>query len=100
MHLTNLALLLAAPSAPANSPTVDDQPITGIDTTGIIAWLVSNILPLVIVGIGIWAATKAKSGETSKVLTAILIVCISAVVIASAGSLHFFGSAMVHTIFK
>lgn len=94
MHplITAAAAVLAAPSpAPGTG--------TGINTNGILGWLASVLLPILIAGAGVFIVCLASGGKLSRVVSVAGIVILGVIFFGSAGVLALFGTDIVHVIF-
>lgn len=72
----------------------------GINTPGIQSWLLSNIVPLVLAGIGCLIIVGAHKGNLGKVFTTSTITIIGIMFIVGAGAFIAFGQDISGVIFK
>ncbi|MEV1286018.1 hypothetical protein [Micromonospora sp. NPDC049679] len=91
-HAANaLALVLAAPSAPA--PTT-------FNTEGVVSFLASKVAPILLAVLGVIFIGRASRGEISKVLTSSAIAIVGLAFIAGAATLFFVGDYLINLMFK
>ena len=91
-------LVLAAPSP---APTeVAPAPGVSVDTKPFVQFLVTQIVPVLMVILGIFFLSRANRGEVGKVVTSSGIVLIAFFMIAGAGTLFFAGDFFVDLIIK
>jgi hypothetical protein len=91
---TTLASLPLAqePSAPAPAPNL-------INTDGIVNFITTKVVPILLAVLGVIFISRAGKGEMSKVLTSSAIAIIGLAFIVGAGALFFFGQGLVNLIF-
>jgi hypothetical protein len=94
MHPLITAVVLAAPTPPATPGA------GGINTTGIVGWFASVVLPILIAVIGVIVVSAALAGKFSIVMTRVGIVIIGVAFFASASALVLWGKAAVNIIFS
>jgi hypothetical protein len=71
-----------------------------LNTEGIIAWLLTYIVPLLIVGVGVWIITQSQRGKTSRVITATGILIWGLVIVGGAGVIAAFGNEIASVAFN
>lgn len=71
-----------------------------INTSGIVTWLATHIVPVGLALLGILIIFGAKAGRLSKVGGQLAVAVVGLLVIASAFSLFAFGDALAGVIFK
>jgi hypothetical protein len=79
------------------SPTPAPAPV--INTTGIVAFLAANVVPILLAALGVIFISRAGRGEVSKILTSSAIAIIGLGFIAGAAALFLFGHKLVNLIF-
>ncbi len=87
-------LLAAAPPSPTPTP----QPGAGIDTTGIVGFLVGQILPVLVVIVGLVVIGRSKQGQWAKVISTVGILLIGVFLIGGAGTLASLGKFFAELI--
>ena len=78
------------PSAPADGPH--------LNTDGIIAFITTKIVPILLAAVGVIFISRAGKGEMSRVLTSSAIAFIGIAFVVSAVTLFAFGKALVDLI--
>jgi len=90
-------LILAAPADPTTTPEPDGPAI--VDTPGIISWLARMIVPILLALLGLWILSRAKQGETSRVVTTSGIAIVGLMFIGGAPIMAFLGDDIFNLIF-
>jgi hypothetical protein len=95
-HLAEYAAsyLTAAEPSPSPSPSPNL-----INTDGIVNFITTKIVPILLAVLGVIFISRAGKGEMSKVLTSSAIAIIGLAFIVGAGALFFFGQGLVELIF-
>lgn len=90
--MANLATVLpyAAPPEPAGS---------GINSQAIVAWVLGNIVPLIVMGLGVLIIMGARKADYSKTLNTVGIIVIGLVVIGGVVALRAFANDMSSLVF-
>ncbi|GAA2644279.1 hypothetical protein GCM10010399_92740 [Dactylosporangium fulvum] len=89
------AHILAAPD-----PTTTPGPSGEVNTTGILGWIATYIVPILIGGLGVVTLSRAAKGNVSQTMTTSMIAIIGMVMLAGATTLFFFGDNIVGVFFK
>lgn len=71
-----------------------------LNTQGIVAFLVSKIIPIILAGIGVLLLLSARKQKMSDVFETVMKVVIAFVVIGSGTVLYKFGGSLVGVIFS
>jgi hypothetical protein len=71
-----------------------------INSDGIVAWCVKNIIPILMLFVGIGIIASARKGQMSQNAMTITNVLLGVVVIAGAGLLYGFGDSLARFVFK
>ena len=71
-----------------------------INSTGIVAWCVKNIIPILLLFVGIGIIASARKGQMSQNAMTLTNVVLGIVVIAGAGLLYGFGDSLAHFVFN
>ena len=79
-----------SPSAPADGPH--------LNTDGIIAFITTKIVPILLAAVGVIFISRAGKGEMSRVLTSSAIAFIGIAFVVSAVTLFAFGKALVDLV--
>jgi hypothetical protein len=82
---------------PAPTPTTPAPNL--INTTGIVNFITTKIVPILLAVLGVIFISRAGKGEMSKVLTSSAIAMIGLAFIVGAGALFFFGQGLIELIF-
>ena len=88
-----------AADALARLPAAPNQP-KEINTTGILEFAASKIVPILLAVLGIIFIGRASKGEVSRVLTSSAIAIIGLAFIAGAATLFFVGESLVNLVVK
>jgi hypothetical protein len=96
-HLVD-AFSQAVLAAPVPDPSPSPAPDL-INTTGIVNFITTKILPILLAVLGVVFISRAGKGEMSKVLTSSAIAMIGLAFIVGATTLFFFGQGLVNLIF-
>ena len=83
---------VAAEPSPTPSPNL-------INTTGIVDFITTKVVPILLAVLGVIFISRAGKGEMSKVLTSSAIAMIGLAFIVGAGALFFFGEGLINLIF-
>ncbi len=89
--------LLAAPSPTPSAPATPAEVTINLD--GLKGFLLGQILPIMLVVIGIVFVGRSKSGQIAKILTSCAILLIGLAVIGGSGRLAQLGEFLVGLIF-
>lgn len=71
-----------------------------LDSEGITAWVMKNIIPLILLFIGLGIMFAAKKGRWSDTMSTVGIVLIGLVIIAGAAGLRGLGDEIANQMFK
>lgn len=71
---------------------------TDLNSTGIVAWLVKNIVPVFIVIVGLSVLSQFKSGRASKVAQQVGIMLLGCAIIAGGATWYAFGDTISKTL--
>lgn len=82
------------PLAPAPEPT------GGLDSQGIVTWVLKNIIPLVLLFIGLGVIWSAKKGDYSRVMATVGIIVIGFIILGSTAFLRAFADNIAGIIFQ
>jgi hypothetical protein len=91
--------LAAAAVLPGHAREILAAPPTGINTNGVITFILSKIAPILLAVLGVIFIARANKGEVSRVLTSSAIAIVGLVFIAGAVTLLFLGNYLVGLIF-
>lgn len=98
--MSTFAQLLQAAQHLAQEPSPSPSPTPNlINTTGIVDFITTKIVPILLAVLGVVFISRAGKGEMSKVLTSSAIAMIGLAFIVGAGALFFFGEGLVNLIF-
>jgi hypothetical protein len=98
--VSTLAQLLQVAYSLAEEPTPSPSPVPNlINTTGIVDFITTKIVPILLAVLGVVFISRAGKGEMSKVLTSSAIAMIGLAFIVGAGALFFFGEGLINLIF-
>lgn len=92
------AVQAIAPVAVEPSPSPSLSPGL-INTTGIVDFITTKVVPILLAVLGVIFISRAGKGEMSKVLTSSAIAMIGLAFIVGAGALFFFGEGLINLIF-
>ncbi len=92
--------IAAAPTTPTTPPATTPPATGSVNLSGINDFVVKQVLPIVLMLIGVGIIARGSRGQMSRVLTTSFISIIGLVFIAGAGSLWLFGDFFVNLIVK
>ncbi|GGM52973.1 hypothetical protein ACFFX1_55185 [Dactylosporangium sucinum] len=87
--------ILAAPD-----PTTTPQPTGEVNTSGIVGWIATYIVPIILGGLAVVTMARAAKGNVSQTMTTSMIAIIGMAMLAGATTLFFFGDSIVGVLFK
>jgi hypothetical protein len=90
--LGHLALAIVADPPTITGPT--------INSNGVVEWAVKNLIPLVLLVIGMGIVTSARGGKLGDNANTITNVTIGLAVIAGAGLLYAFAGSLTNLVFN
>ena len=96
LHQAAIDVLAAAPT-PAPTPSGGTGTVT-IDASRLMTFMLTTILPPLLMGVGLIFVARSKSGQLAKILTSAVIVLLGLAFIGGAGSLHVLGEFLVGLI--
>lgn len=91
---------LAAVAAVLPLATPEPAPTGGLNTQGIVAWLIANVVTLIICGLGVLIIMGARKGDYSKTFNTVGIILIGLIVLGGVAALRAFADNIAATIFN